>query len=437
MKLTLEEAVRLQKFEGMGFTFQELLEGARANSRNAWKALYQRYAPHILGFARCQHPQDPHALLRGVISEFVESIEDVPGKDAQFRTWLFVSAQKQLLAMPKQTAPSEPDTSPVISESEQRMYDLLAVLPNNQRAIIYMRYAAQLPNDQIATVLGLSVDTVQNMQVLGLDSLKRRMTQTNETISAFARNVRISVDEFTQTDVDSMVALRSRNFEPVPMRERQAVPIQQRTVAGSARKAYQRFAAIALAMVTLVFGTGGMAFAGLLPASLQRAASHAARSAGITIPTPKAAENSNEKSVASSSETGSKANPASSNSNAANAQDPDNDAPGAKSPVDNNAPNPPASSDTPTSDDADNGAPSNPGNSGGSKPDNPPAPPSNPGNGNDNPGSDKPNNPPPPPTPPPANPGNGNDNPSNSNGGGNGNNGGGNGNGNNGNGGKK
>jgi len=92
------------------------------------------------------------------------------------RTWL-----RRVRTVPADTVP-EPVTDDVTGELDQRdeMWQRLATVPRQQRAVLVLRYYEDLPDAAIADVLGVSEGTVRSNAFRGLAALRAQLTTSPE-----------------------------------------------------------------------------------------------------------------------------------------------------------------------------------------------------------------------------------------------------------------
>lgn len=165
--------------------FERLLAAARANADWAWEAIYRAHAPALLGYLRAQGAASPEDLLGDVFVSLVRDLPRFSGGPQAFRAWLYRIAQNRLIdawrmAARRPTvgvteAPEIEDggADPAARLQSREVVAMLRQLPPDQRAVLYLRFVADLPQREIAEVLGRRVGAVKMLQRRGEARLAR------------------------------------------------------------------------------------------------------------------------------------------------------------------------------------------------------------------------------------------------------------------------
>lgn len=171
--------------------FESVLGAARTNAEWAWRRIYEWYAPGVLQFLRAQRADHPEDLLGDVFLDVVRSLHTFSGGPDEFRSWLFRIAQNRFLderrsrSRRREDARAEPDEGlpdglpgadhAVMTRSEEeRLYRLLALLPQDQRAAVFMRVVLDMQPAEVADVMGRRVGSVKMLIQRGLATLRKR-----------------------------------------------------------------------------------------------------------------------------------------------------------------------------------------------------------------------------------------------------------------------
>jgi RNA polymerase sigma-70 factor (ECF subfamily) len=164
-------------------SFQGVLDAALANAEWAWEALYRAHASALLGYLRSQNAPSPEDLLGEVFVSVVRDLHRFSGTAGAFRGWVFRIAQHRLIdarraerRRPRIADLEPPDVTdtadgPGAALEARELVALLGMLPADQRAVLYLRYVADLSQNEIADVLGKRVGAVKMLQRRGQDRL--------------------------------------------------------------------------------------------------------------------------------------------------------------------------------------------------------------------------------------------------------------------------
>lgn len=136
-----------------------MLTGSRDDAEDLLQTTFlraQRHAPRIAGMSA------PGAYLRRImLNEHVSS-----GRRRRLRTVPLAEATGADTAAP--------------AESEQQVWEWLATLPRQQRAVLVLRYYEDLPDGEIATLVGCSPATVRSHASRGLAALRTVLASAKE-----------------------------------------------------------------------------------------------------------------------------------------------------------------------------------------------------------------------------------------------------------------
>lgn len=173
--------------------FDAVLAAARVNARWAWEQLVREYSPRLLGYFRSQRVPDPEDLVGAVFVHVVRDLHTFTGGQDDFAAWVFRIAQNRLVdarrkssRMPEDTASQPPEVAvedvadiALRRADEERLYRLLAVLPSEQRAVIYMRFVLDMSHADIAAALGKQPGAVKMLQQRAVATLGARLAPSS------------------------------------------------------------------------------------------------------------------------------------------------------------------------------------------------------------------------------------------------------------------
>ncbi len=176
----------------------EVVAAACAGEPDALRYVYEALAPTVLGYLRSRGVSDPEATTSEVFLAVLPKLAHLRGGAAGLRTLVFSVAHARMVddrrsqARRPRTVEYEPgaDDRPVPSAEDdalqriaaQRVQDVLAQLPPDQREVIRLRIIADLSIDQVASVMGRSPGAIKQLQRRGLIALRavlndRQVTQ--------------------------------------------------------------------------------------------------------------------------------------------------------------------------------------------------------------------------------------------------------------------
>lgn len=174
----------------IGQAFAQVLSAARLGEEWAWTCLYRDVAPVVLRFLRARGAPDPEDLLGDVFVRVVRKIGTFDGVEEEFRAWVFTIARNRLVDRRRQESrrpvECEADLIPEVSAApddtegevaarlgDERVRKALERLTPDQRDVLLLRIIADLPIEEVATVLGKPTSAVKSLQHRGLAALRR------------------------------------------------------------------------------------------------------------------------------------------------------------------------------------------------------------------------------------------------------------------------
>jgi RNA polymerase sigma factor (sigma-70 family) len=171
--------------------FTTLLEAARQGSEAAWQELYEGLAPVVLGYLRANNAPDPEDVLSEVFLQVARDISSFEGEEPGFRSWVFTIAHHRLIDARRHSARRPVDLSPDPPEPSARAVDaadealarigveevhrVLALLSDDQRAVLLLRVLADMSIDDVAKAVGKRPGAVKALQRRGLAAVKREL----------------------------------------------------------------------------------------------------------------------------------------------------------------------------------------------------------------------------------------------------------------------
>jgi len=153
-------------------------------------AAYRELAPAVLGYLRSQRVPDPEDVLGEV---FVHVARDLPrfrGDDDDLRRWVFTIAHHRAVDVWRRRrrrpriadvpVPDQADDGAVVDVADPELIDALQRLTRDQRAVVLLRFVADLALEDVAVVMHRRVGAVKALQHRALAALGATMTPDGE-----------------------------------------------------------------------------------------------------------------------------------------------------------------------------------------------------------------------------------------------------------------
>jgi RNA polymerase sigma-70 factor (ECF subfamily) len=174
--------------------FPDLIAAARRGDAEAWRILYEAHASPVLGYLRAQRAPTPEDLLGEVWLQAVRDLDRFDGDSAGFRSWLITNAHHRLLDARRALARRPREVADVINdvdiarwsvdddpslqlEAEQQLQRILGDMPERQRTVLYLRFVLDMPQRDVAGVLGISTPAMKMLQMRSLRALEKRLRE--------------------------------------------------------------------------------------------------------------------------------------------------------------------------------------------------------------------------------------------------------------------
>jgi RNA polymerase sigma-70 factor, ECF subfamily len=167
---------------------ERLLIEAAQRDRAAFGPLYERYVDQIFAYA--------HTLTRNrelaedvTASTFAKAIEDLPRfewRGVPYSAWLYRVASNLVARQARRPAWVDLDThQPIDHESpelivvrrdrEASVRDAVALLPDDQRQAVLLRFGGELRNREIAEIMGRSEGAVKLLTFRAMTALRKQL----------------------------------------------------------------------------------------------------------------------------------------------------------------------------------------------------------------------------------------------------------------------
>ncbi len=163
-------------------TENEIIQGCRNESRQAQKALYDRFSPVMFGVCKryCKNREDAEDVLINGLFKAINNIHQYKG-DGSFEGWvrrimvneaLMFLRKRQKITIEIEDYHVEPPKGTIEDElAAQDILSLLEALPVGYRTVFNMYVLDGLKHREIAEALGISINTSKSQLILA----KKRM----------------------------------------------------------------------------------------------------------------------------------------------------------------------------------------------------------------------------------------------------------------------
>jgi RNA polymerase sigma-70 factor (ECF subfamily) len=149
-------------------------------------ALYRELAPAVLGYFRSQRAPEPEDLLGEVFLHVARNINRCRGDAEARRRWVFTIAHHRLVDCWRRRAarPVTADQQPPEQIAaggrpdtiDPELQAAIDTLTDEQRAVVLLRFVADLSLRDVARVTGRPIGAVKALQHRGLAALERALT---------------------------------------------------------------------------------------------------------------------------------------------------------------------------------------------------------------------------------------------------------------------
>ena len=147
--------------------------------------LYRELAAPVLGYLRSQRAPEPEDLLGEVFFHVARDIHRIQGDAEARRRWVFTIAHHRLVdawrrrATRPPTTDARPPDQPVVDDHlesvDPALQAALDALTEDQRAVVLLRFVADLSLEDVARITHRRVGAVKALQHRGLAALEHAL----------------------------------------------------------------------------------------------------------------------------------------------------------------------------------------------------------------------------------------------------------------------
>jgi RNA polymerase sigma-70 factor (ECF subfamily) len=146
------------------------------------EAAYRAFAPAVLGYLRGQGVPDPEDVLSEVFLQVARSLPRFRGADDEVRPWVFTIARNRAIddrrrrgrrpSVPRAVLP-ERSARPAAEPIDPALVAALGRLTPEQQEVVVLRFVADLPLEEVASITHRTAGAVKAMQHRALAQLAR------------------------------------------------------------------------------------------------------------------------------------------------------------------------------------------------------------------------------------------------------------------------
>jgi len=193
-----EEATRAAAKPAQGSNEQVrlLVERGQHGDREALEQLYLLHFDRIYSYLHMSvgNRHDAEDLTTQTFLKMLESIKRFRWQSAPFSAWLFRIAHNLAIdhfrasrrwqpeeEVPEPPGETEPSAELVAFQSigRQSMLDLIEDLSQEQRQVLTLKFVFNLPNGEVATILGKTEGAIKSLQHRALVSLQKQISKSS------------------------------------------------------------------------------------------------------------------------------------------------------------------------------------------------------------------------------------------------------------------
>jgi RNA polymerase sigma-70 factor (ECF subfamily) len=175
---------------------RRLVEFAQQGDREALEALYLLHFDRIYSYLHMSvgNRHDAEDLTTQTFLKMLESIKRFRWQSAPFSAWLFRIAHNLAMdhfrasrrwqpeeEVPEPAGETEPSAEMAAFQSigRQSMLELIENLSQEQKQVLTLKFVFNLPNGEVATILGKTEGAVKSLQHRALVSLQKQISKSS------------------------------------------------------------------------------------------------------------------------------------------------------------------------------------------------------------------------------------------------------------------
>jgi RNA polymerase sigma-70 factor (ECF subfamily) len=185
-----------------------LVERAVRRDAEAFRALYEHFAPRLYRFAlfRVRSPSDAEDLVQRVFMKMIEALPRYEQRGLPFGAWVFRLARNAVIDFERTRKPYEdlevaeglgagpgPEELAELALEREHLVEAFRFLTAEQREVVTLRFFGGLSPAEIGSLLGKREGSIRALQFRALETLRRQLTP-DDVMNATPANTRASAD---------------------------------------------------------------------------------------------------------------------------------------------------------------------------------------------------------------------------------------------------
>jgi RNA polymerase sigma-70 factor (ECF subfamily) len=169
----------------------ELVDRAAHRDADAFRALYEHFAPRLYRFVliRVRHASDAEDLVQRIFVKMIEALPRYEQRGLPFAAWVFRLARNAVIDFERTRRPTDdldlladvdagqpgPDDLAERSVERERLLVAMRGLTADQRDVVTLRFFGGLSAAEIGALLGKREGSIRALQFRALDALRRAL----------------------------------------------------------------------------------------------------------------------------------------------------------------------------------------------------------------------------------------------------------------------
>jgi len=168
-----------------------LVERAARGDADAFRGLYEHFAPRLYRFAlfRLRQPSDAEDLVQRVFVKMIEALPRYEQRGLPFGAWVFRMARNAVIDAERARHPVDdidlvgsllgsgpgPEELAELAVERERLLEAIRFLTAEQREVVTLRFFGGLSPGEIGSLMGKREGSVRALQFRALETLRRTL----------------------------------------------------------------------------------------------------------------------------------------------------------------------------------------------------------------------------------------------------------------------